>query len=160
MFVENYRSEGSQSIIGGGEANPIPYAPISAEDWSVWSTFVPVLSLSIDKVRARDINDRFLYVTQGIPLSVTSEIRRAADYFDEIEVWRKRELSKDPIAVGRLAGERYLIARWGMERLIPFETIKSRMSLVLAWKYVVSPLMVMVVFVALVYCAFILVWLR
>lgn len=45
--------------------------------------------------------------------------------FDKVEVWRKRDVSKDPIAVGVLDGERYLIARWGMEKLLPFETIQE-----------------------------------
>jgi hypothetical protein len=42
--------------------------------------------------------------------------------------------------VGVLGGDRYLIARWGMEKLIPFESIKKAMPLILAWKYATSPL--------------------
>ncbi|HEU4343618.1 MAG TPA: hypothetical protein VFU31_18870, partial [Candidatus Binatia bacterium] len=44
-------------------------------------------------------------------------------------------VEKDPIAVGYQGPDRYLIARWGMEKLIPFETIKKSVPLVLAWKY-------------------------
>ena len=56
---------------------------------------------------------------------------RGANYFEEIEVWGKREIRKDPIAVGLTGnGERYLICRWGMDKLIPFERIKSR-----SWLY-------------------------
>ena len=52
---------------------------------------------------------------------------RGAGYFEEIEVWGKREIRKDPIAVGITEnGERHLICRWGMDKLIPFERIKSR----------------------------------
>jgi hypothetical protein len=58
-------------------------------------------------------------------------MRRAANYFEEIEIWRKREIRKDPIAVGLGEnGECYLICRWGMDRLIAFERIKSR-----SWLY-------------------------
>jgi hypothetical protein len=39
-----------------------------------------------------------------------------------------------------MGGERYLIARWGMEKLIPFDTIKKRMPLVRGWKYATHPL--------------------
>jgi len=55
---------------------------------------------------------------------------RGAGHFEEIEIWGKREIHKDPIAVGLTGnGERYLICRWGMDKLIPFEKIKSRSSL-------------------------------
>jgi len=40
--------------------------------------------------------------------------------------------------VGLLGPERFLIARWGMEKLVPFEAIKKSMPLVLAWKYATS----------------------
>jgi hypothetical protein len=140
MFVENYRLENAESIMAGGDARPIPYAKISDDDWRVWTTFLPVRSLTVDKIAARYLSERSLYLTQGIPASVTTEIRKATEYFDEVEVWRKRQVDKDPIAVGLQAGERYLIARWGMEELIPFESIKKRMPLVLAWKYATHPL--------------------
>jgi hypothetical protein len=140
MFVENYRLENAESIMAGGDARPIPYAKLSNDDWRVWTTFLPVRSLTIDKIAARNLSERSLYLTQGIPASVTGQIRKATEYFDEIEVWRKRQVDKDPIAVGVVGGERYLIARWGMEELIPFESIKKRMPLVLAWKYATHPL--------------------
>jgi hypothetical protein len=57
---------------------------------------------------------------------VTSEIRKARVYFDQIEIWRTHRIEKDPIALGILAAERYMIARWGFEELLPFETIKKR----------------------------------
>jgi hypothetical protein len=41
--------------------------------------------------------------------------------------------------VGVLDGERYLIARWGMEKLLPFESIKKAVPLILAWKYATGP---------------------
>jgi hypothetical protein len=154
MFVENYRLENAESIMAGGDAKPIPYARISAEDWRVWTTFLPVRSLTIDKSAARNLSERSLYLTQGIPASVTTEIRKATEHFDDIEVWRKRQVDKDPIAVGVLGGERYMIARWGMEELIPFERIKKRIPLVLAWKYATHPLGAMAALVGLVYLAF------
>jgi hypothetical protein len=56
---------------------------------------------------------------------------RGARHFEEIEVWGKRKIRKDPIAVGLTGnGERYLICRWGMDKLIPFDKIKSR-----SWLY-------------------------
>ena len=154
MFVENYRLENAESMMAGGDARPIPYAKISDDDWRVWTTFLPVRSLTVDKIAARNLSERSLYLTQGIPAAVTTELRKATEYFDEIEVWRKRRVDKDPIAVGLQAGERYLIARWGMEELIPFETIKRSRPLILAWKYATHPLAAIAGLGGMVYLAF------
>jgi hypothetical protein len=140
MFVENYRRENAESIMGGGEARPIPYPKISEEDWRVWNVFLPVRSMHFDRIAAATLNLKATSLElAGIPYAVTTEIERASEYFDKVEVWRKREVDKDPIAVGVLGEERYLIARWGMEKLIPFEAIKKTMPLVLAWKYATGP---------------------
>lgn len=141
MFVENYRRENAESIMAGGEARPIPYPRISAEDWRVWATFLPVCSHSLDKTAAAKLNITAL--DEGIPPQVASEMKKASEHFDKVEVWRKNQIEKDPIAVGLLGGERFLIARWGMEKLIPFEAIKKSMPLVLAWKYATSPVAVL-----------------
>ena len=90
-------------------------------------------------MHAIDARDASLHVTYGIPYTLTEEVRKAAQLFDNVEVWRKHDLNKDPIAVGVLDGERYLIARWGMEKLLPCETIKKAVPLILAWKYVTGP---------------------
>lgn len=135
MFVENYRRENDKSIMTGGGARPIPYPKISDEDWRVWKTFLPIRSHHFNRAAAFNLAMGFLYPSRGMPYEVATEIRRASEYFDKIEVWRKREIEKDPIAVGLQGEDRYLIARWGMDKLIPFEQIKRKMPLVLAWKY-------------------------
>jgi hypothetical protein len=140
MFVENYRQENAGSIMGGGDAKPIPYPKISGDDWRVWSLFLPFRSMHLDRQAARNMKEQSLHFSYDIPYALTGEIHKAAEYFDHVEVWRKREVNKDPIAVGVIAGDRYLIARWGMEKLIPFERIKRFIPLVLAWKYATSPL--------------------
>lgn len=65
---------------------------------------------------------------------------RAADRggASAIEIWGKRNLYKDPIAVGLVDGRRYLICRWGMDSLLPFETIKRRSGMYRAWNVIVS----------------------
>jgi len=140
MFIENYRQENSESIMAGGDARPIPYPKLSAQDWRAWKTFLPVRSQNIDKNAAPNLSPRVMYFYEGIPYGVTEEIRRASQYFDAVEVWRKREIDKDPIAVGLAGGERYLIARWGMEKLIPFTRIKKSMPLILGWKCATHPI--------------------
>lgn len=137
MFVENYRRENSESMMAGGESSPLPYPKISDGDWRVWSTFLPVRSHNLD--RAAVDSFRTTSLGEGIPLQVATEVRRASQYFDRVEIWRKNQVEKDPIAVGVLGQERYLIARWGMEKLIPFDSIKKSVPLVLAWKYATSP---------------------
>jgi hypothetical protein len=96
--------------------------------------------MHLDRQAARNMKAPALHFSYDIPYALTGEIHKATEYFDQIEVWRKREINKDPIAVGVIGGDRYLIARWGMEKLIPFERIKKAIPLVLAWKYATSPL--------------------
>ena len=136
MFVENYRRENAESIMAGGEARPIPYPRISDEDWRVWATFLPVRSHRLDRIAASKFSTTSL--NEGVPLQVAVEVQKASRHFDKVEIWRKNQIEKDPIAVGLLGPERFLIARWGMEKLVPFEAIKKSMPLVLAWKYATS----------------------
>lgn len=147
MFVENYRRENAESLMAGGEAVPVPYPRITAEDWRVWTTFLPVRSHNLDRTAIA----RFPAIApgEGVPLQVAFEMQRASRHFDRLEVWRKNQIEKDPIAVGVLGQERFLIARWGMEKLIPFEVIKKSMPLVLAWKFLTSPGVVMTEIAAL-----------
>jgi hypothetical protein len=132
MFVENYRLE--EPPLGGGRGltnEAIPYPTISDEDWKVWTAFLPVRT---------EIDEKFLsgaspqLYAQTLPPKVREELQRANRFFDRVEVWGKREIEKDPIAVGYQGNDRYLIARWGMEKLVPFEAIKKSMPLVLGWK--------------------------
>lgn len=142
MFVENYRRENAESIMAGGEARPVPYPRISDDDWRVWATFLPVCSHTLDRKAAAKLSITAL--DEGIPSQVALEVQKASEHFDKVEVWRKNRIEKDPIAVGLLGQERFLIARWGMEKLIPFEAIKKSMPLILAWKFATSPLAVLV----------------
>ena len=139
MFVENYRQDSSETIMAGGDATPIPYPKISAEDWRVWSVFLPVRTMNLDRTATTKLGPRALNFTYGIPYALVGEIQKATEYFDKVEVWRKHEINKDPIAVGVLGEERYLIARWGMAKLVPFETIKKSIPLIRAWEYATSP---------------------
>jgi hypothetical protein len=128
MFVENYRLD---TMIGGQAQTVIPYPKISDEDWPKWKAFLPVKSALLSKTVLLNNPASFLHTAFRIPSDACHELVRGADYFEAIEIWRKREIRKDPIAVGLTGnGERYLICRWGMDRLIPFETIKSR-----SWLY-------------------------
>jgi hypothetical protein len=124
MFVENYRLD---TMIGGQAHTLIPYPKIFDGDWEKWKAFLPVKSVPFCKKLLLHKKKSFLEAAYGIPPDVCDEMVRAADHFEEIEIWGKREISKDPIAVGITEnGERYLICRWGMDKLISFERIKSR----------------------------------
>jgi hypothetical protein len=133
MFVENYRLE--EPPLGGGRGltnEAFPYPTISDEDWKVWTAFLPVRT-EIDETFLSGASPR-LY-EQTLPPKVREELQRANRFFDRVEVWGKREIEKDPIAVGYQGNDRYLVARWGMEELVPFELIKKSMPLILAHKY-------------------------
>ena len=138
MFVENYRLEEPPLGRGTDHTNEaIPYPTISEEDWKVWTAFLPVRT---------EIDEEFLsgasplMYAQTLPPKVREELKRANRFFDRVEIWGKREIEKDPIAVGYQGNDRYLIARWGMEKLIPFEAIKKSMPLMLAYRYAISGL--------------------
>jgi hypothetical protein len=138
MFVENYRLEDPPLGGGTGHTNEaIPYPTISDEDWKVWTAFLPVRT-EIDETFLSGASP--LMYAQTLPPNVRHEIRKANRFFDRVEVWGKREIEKDPIAVGYRGNDRYLIARWGMEKLIPFEAIKKSMPLMLAYRYAISGL--------------------
>jgi hypothetical protein len=133
MFVENYRLD---TMIGGQAQTVIPYPKISDEDWRKWKAFLPVRSELLCKKVLLHKSKTFVETVYGIPRDVCDEMVRGAGHFEEIEVWGKREISKDPIAVGITeSGSRHLICRWGMDRLIPFERIKSR-----SWIYQIQNL--------------------
>jgi len=128
MFVENYRLD---TMIGGQAQTVIPYPKISAEDWHIWKAFLPVKSAPFGKKVLLHETKNLLRIAYGIPFEVYHEMIRGADYFEDMEVWGKQEIYKDPIAVGIARnGDRHLICRWGMDKLIPFESIKNR-----SWLY-------------------------
>jgi len=138
MFVENYRLD---TMIGGQAQTAIPYPKISDEDWQKWKAFLPVKSVPFCKKVLLDRRKSVLQAVYGIPFDVYHEMVRGAGHFQEIEVWGKREVYKDPIAVGITGnGERHLICRWGMDKLVPFEKIKSR-----SWIYQIQNLCVSLV---------------
>lgn len=145
MFVENYRQENTESIMGGSPSvpNPIPYPKISDEDWRVWNLFLPIRSVNLEQSAVGKARHGMMYSLYGVPYSVTDEIHKANRFFDRIEVWRKHEIEKDPIAVGVVGNERYMIARWGLEKLLPFSSIKRSVPLILAWQFVTSPVAAM-----------------
>ena len=97
MFVENYRLD---TMIGGQAQTAIPYPKISDEDWQKWKAFLPVKSVPFCKKGSLHKSKTFLQAAYGIPFNVSDEMIRGAGYFEEIEIWGKREIRKDPIAVG------------------------------------------------------------
>src|SRR5215813_10831903 len=92
MFVENYRLD---TMIGGQPQTVIPYPKISAEDWRKWKVFLPVKSILFSKKVLFYKTETSLRVAYGIPSAVYQEMVRGADYFEDIEVWGKREIHKD-----------------------------------------------------------------
>jgi hypothetical protein len=138
MYVESYALRGVLPA-EADQAVAERYPKISAEDWEVWKYFLPVRSHALDRAGVIKLVRMFSPATSGgIPYSIAREMKRASERFDKIEVWRAHDVEKDPIAVGIEDGERYLIARWGMAKLIPFEALKNRRRLAVVWKNAVS----------------------
>jgi hypothetical protein len=131
MFIENYRLE---NMVGGQALSAVPYPEISAENWKAWQAFLPVRT----EYKVSGLTKAGLLIRLGVPTQAAQQIVEARRHFQEIEIWGKRNLYKDPIAVGVLDGRRYLICRWGMDSLVPFETIKRRSRMYRAWNMLVS----------------------
>src|SRR4029450_8359187 len=116
MIVENYRLD---TMIGGQAQTMIPYPKISDEDWRKWKAFLPVKSELLCKKGLLHNTKPFCETVYGIPRDVCDEMVRGAGHFEEIEVWGRREIRKDPVAVGLTAnGERYLICLLCMDQAI------------------------------------------
>ena len=131
MFIENYRLE---NMVGGQALSAVPYPEISAEDWKAWQAFLPVRT----ERKVYDLSKAGLTITLRVPTQAAEHIVEAHRHFEDIEIWGKRNLYKDPVAVGILDRRRYLICRWGMDSLLPFETIKRRSGMYRAWNMLVS----------------------
>src|SRR3954471_23117419 len=139
MYVESYSFAAGELAAAAEEAAAERYPEISAADWEVWKYFLPVRSHALDRPGVLKLMRTFSPATSGgIPYAIAREMVEATDRFDKIEVWRAHDVEKDPIAVGIESGKCYLIARWGMAKLIPFETLKSRRRLAILWKNGVS----------------------
>jgi hypothetical protein len=134
MFIENHRLE---NMIGGQALSAVPYPEISAEDWKAWQAFLPVRTDYRLGDRSKPGLIRRLGML-GVPTEAAQQIVEARQHFQEIEIWGKRNLYKDPIAVGVLDGRRYLICRWGMDSLVPFDTIKRRSGMYRTWNMLAS----------------------
>jgi hypothetical protein len=92
MFVENYRLD---TMIGGqAQTTTIPYPKISDEDWHAWKAFLPVKSAPFSKKVLRRETKTSLRTAYDIPSDVYYGMVRAAGYFEDIEVWRMREIQK------------------------------------------------------------------
>src|SRR5439155_27129018 len=116
MFVENYRLEDPPLGGGTGHTNEaIPYPTISDEDWKVWTTCLPVRT-EIDEELLTGVSP--LLYAQTLPLKVRGELRKANRFFDRVEILGKREIEKDPNAVGYQGDGRYLIARGAVDKLV------------------------------------------
>jgi hypothetical protein len=131
MFIENYRLE---NMVGGQALTAVPYPEISAEDWKAWQAFLPVRT----KYKVNDLSKGGLVINLRVPTGAAQQIVEARRHFDEIEIWGSETSIKTLSQSGFLDKRRYLICRWGMDSLLPFETIKRRSGMYRAWNMLVS----------------------
>src|SRR4051812_40957083 len=101
MYAESYALRSSALRAEADEAAVEDYPKIAAEDWEVWTYFLPVRSHALDRAGVHNLVHMFSPATSGgIPYAIAREMQRASERFDKIEVWRAHDVEKDPIAVG------------------------------------------------------------
>lgn len=103
-LIEKLDLEGQQSLISAdseGKDQRIPYPKMKAEEERVFLTLYPVKS-KVNK-----------YSAGIIPLRVLQIIAWGKDIFESMEVWHARVADPDPVLVGLLDGDTFLLARWG-----------------------------------------------
>jgi len=95
VFVENYRRENAESMMAGGESLPLPYPKISDGDGVYGRHFYRSVRTNLDHAAADGLTTTSL--REGIPLQMATEVPRASQNFDRIEIWRKNQVEKAPI---------------------------------------------------------------
>jgi len=98
--------EGQQALFDVGK-KPNPFTRMDAGLIRVFEVLCPTKTL-IDKFSA-----------DPIPMEVLGAYGLAVHehYFDKVEIWFSPGVGADPVMVGYIGNERYLMAQWGPERL-------------------------------------------
>lgn len=104
-MVEDMGLEG-QTKLANPEKSPVPFMVLNQFQTRILQAICP---------ESREVSK---FEREPIPLPVLSAIAlsRAEGYFTKIEIWADNE-SPDPVAVGIRDDHKYLIARWGAEKL-------------------------------------------
>src|ERR671931_88232 len=67
-----------------------------------------VRTMNLDQCAVEKLGERGLQFSYGVPADLAPDVRTASKHFEKVEVWRKREVMKDPIVVGVLGDQRYI----------------------------------------------------
>ncbi len=114
LLIEQLDLGGQRTLIttdeDDGTRARIPYPKLSDHEQAVYHTRFPV---AVD-VAGYDVGI--------IPVRVLQVVAHAREQFDLIQVWHNKAIDPDPLLIGILKHEPFLLARWG-EALVPFSRI-------------------------------------
>ncbi len=98
------------------EKKPEQLKPLTADEAAVWKAWLPTCYRDDQKCPdSNSIRKMSSYTFDRVPspvLSLWTKIK-AQDVFDYYEIWTPEILKDDPVLIGILGNERYLLARWG-----------------------------------------------
>jgi len=112
-LVQNLGLEGQADLSREGR-NPIPFMNMDTITERVYSVLCP-MKVEIEK-----------YGKTAIPVQVLGAVAlcKKERYFEKIQIWYD-DKSPDPVCVGLLGTEKFLIGKWGEEAL-EFSVLKER----------------------------------
>ncbi len=117
QLIDDLGLQGQKSLViktpETGEAGErIPYNKMTEDEQRTYKALCPV------SVKAAD------YSAGIIPVRVLQAIAHARKLFDEVQVWHPRVYNPDPVLVGKLGQDLFLLARWGAT-LLPFDKLRK-----------------------------------
>lgn len=117
--IDELGLEGQKKLLDGENERPVPFKYMNEKLIRIFKILCPS-TVELEN-----------YCKTPIPLEVLGIIYlcKKDKYFDSIKVWYD-DVNPDPIVIGERGDERYMIARWGDEKLNIdklFEKAKTRM---------------------------------
>ncbi len=114
-LIEELGLEGQKSLLCKTDEGTlrVPYEKMTREQLIVYTSIFPEHS-RIER-----------YSAGPIPVRILQVIAHGKELFERLEIWGPQVTMPDPILVGILKNEHYLLARWG-NALAPFAELKEK----------------------------------
>lgn len=111
-----------QKQLRHAEKKPGEFTPLTADETAIWKAWLPTCYRddahcpdTTSGVNFHSVRKMSSYMFDHVPspvLGLWAKIKQQ-DVFDYYEIWTPEKIMEDPILLGVLGNERYLLARWG-----------------------------------------------